>query len=242
MCFHYSLAAGFKAIGTRFNADTKGINQFSPIIHINGFSHPKVPVIIAHETENKAIISTWGLIPEWISSEIKARKIQQSTLNARCETIFEKPSFKYAAKHHRCIVPATGYFEWKHFDKRKYPHYIFSKSNTIISFAGIYTEWGLNLGKKSFHTFSILTKPANALLSKVNNMSKRMPILISKCNEQTWLNAATEQHNITEIINYETNTDLDFYAINQKISNMDEQNISILEPFYYPELDNNLLF
>lgn len=241
MCFHYSLVAELKAIASRFKVSDSGIKPYEPQIHFNGFSHPEAPVIV-YNGEVKAMLANWGLIPEWVRTMEKAEAIRKNTLNARTETAFEKPSFKTSIRHHRCLIPATGFFEWKLHAKKKYPHFIYDKTLEIFAFAGIYSQWGTDMGNRSFHTYSILTKGANALMSDIHNTQKRMPVILSPQNELTWINPRLNHREIKEILDSENNENLDFRTISNDFMQSAVPSEESLKTFHYPELDNNLLF
>ncbi|MFB6341167.1 SOS response-associated peptidase [Saccharicrinis sp. FJH62] len=241
MCFHYSLATNVRKLSKRFGVTSDLIKDYTPLIHFNGFSHPQAPVIL-NQDGPIAIMANWGLIPDWVRTLEEAEKMRNNTLNARAETIFEKPSFKTPIRNHRCLIPATGFFEWKQYENKKYPHYVFVKNLDVFAFAGIYSEWGTDMGNKSFHTFSILTKAANPLMSEINNIQKRMPVILSPGNEKRWINSKLNHRDIVEILNQENNDNLDFRTIRHDFMQSSEPADKVLKTWHYPELDNNLLF
>lgn len=112
--------------------------QFKPSKFLNGFSHPQLPIIM-DETRDILSTATWGLIPFWA----KDRSIQKQTLNAKIETIKEKPSFKNSFNK-RCLVLVKGFYEWKWLDdkgKQKHKHSLTVKDQEIFSLGGIYSNW-----------------------------------------------------------------------------------------------------
>lgn len=95
---------------------------------VSGFSHPKLPVF-----KNDAVeICEWGLVPSFANTEEKARKLANMTLNARSETIHQKPSFRNSIKKNRCILPLDGFYEWQHNGKHKQPFYIYPTDETVF--------------------------------------------------------------------------------------------------------------
>lgn len=106
--------------------------------HVNAFNFPKYPIITKSD---EVQVFNWGLIPFWTKDETNADEIRRMTLNARADTIFEKPSFREPIMKKRCIVPSTGYFEWRHEGSKKIPYYIYLKDEPIFSMAGIYDTW-----------------------------------------------------------------------------------------------------
>ena len=107
MCFHSKQSKEAQTVEKRFNAKIEDISMFQPTDHINAFAYPKTPVII---DESPGIIKhfNWGLIPSWAKDD----EIKKFTINARIETIKEKPSFRNSVNK-RCLVISDGFYEWK---------------------------------------------------------------------------------------------------------------------------------
>jgi putative SOS response-associated peptidase YedK len=156
--------------------------------HINGFTHTKIPVI-TNEQPHLVQGYNWGLIPKWAKDEKSAHDLRKLTLNAKSETIFEKPSFRDAAKTNHCIVLASGFFEWKTVGKDKIPHYIYCPEMPIMPLAGLYTTWKNNATQTSVNTVTILTTEANELMAEIHNDKKRMPVILPKHNIKKWFDA-----------------------------------------------------
>ena len=177
--------------------------------HVSGFSHPKM-IIYTNEDPFIPTISNWGLIPFWTKDEKQANSIRSKTLNARGETIFEKPSFRKAARTNRCIIHIDGFYEHHHFKGKTYPFYIYQKNEEPISLGGLWDEWVNKNSGEIIHSFSIITTKANSLLKKIHNNPKlkegRMPVIIKRENEDKWLNAK----NSADCINFLNPNDEDF--------------------------------
>ncbi len=120
----------------------------------------------------------WGLIPHWS----KDSSIGNKMINARCETIHEKPSFRGPIRFHRCLIPASGFFEWQHIDERKQPYLIQRKDGEPMAFAGIWESWK-NDGE-TIETCAILTTEANSLMRDIHN---RMPVILAASEFDHWL-------------------------------------------------------
>lgn len=115
----------------------------------------------------------WGLIPALTKSESDAKKISEMCLNARTETVFNLPSFYNPVLTKRCLIPATGYFEFHHRDGNSIPYYIFLKDEIIFPFCGLYEIWkSKEAENETINTFTILTVPANSLCTKIYNGGK----------------------------------------------------------------------
>jgi putative SOS response-associated peptidase YedK len=193
MCFNYSLNTSIKSLESRFNANIKQEIKL-PVYHANAFSFREMPVITYHES-NDIELFRWGLIPGSIRYDIQAEKIKKFTINAKSETVFEKPSFKNSILFKRCLIPATGYFEWQHVNKEKNPYFIYLTDRKIFSFAGIWDTY-LSEDGKEINTFSILTKEADEFNAKIHNSKKRMPIILEEEYEKQWLTPNLDKNTI----------------------------------------------
>lgn len=131
---------------------------------------------VAHLVDGEAVIEllTWGFAPKWLQDPSKAQ------INARAETVREKPMFRKAAKNSRCLVPATGWYEWRMMDDRKQPYAIAAADREPLMFAGI-EENG---------TFAILTTEAIPALAHVH---RRMPRVLNAEEQKDWLGAGEER-------------------------------------------------
>ena len=206
MCYYISINKKKQDLKKRFKKEIDQKTLFDDSLYINAFTKPLIPII---STENTDLIQfyQWGLIPFWVKDQQKALQIQSGNFNSKCETIFEKPSFKYSIKNKRCLVIVTGFFEYFDFNNKKYPFYIKLKSNEIFCLAGIWDNW---YDKK---TLSIITTEANPLMAKIHNTKKRMPVILKSEDEEKWLypNLSNEEIN-SFFIPYNEN-DMDAYTV-----------------------------
>jgi len=244
MCFHYSLKN--KKRKRQLKAKDLFAQQetsFESVYHANGFNNPMMPVITNVDSDKLQMFS-WGLIPGWTKSMDEAEKIRKMTLNAKSETIYEKPSFRNAIKSKRCLIPATGFFEWQTVNNKKYPYYISLKDEDVFMFAGIWDSWTDKQSGEIINTFSIITTTANLLLQKIHNVKQRMPVILEPEKEYLWLENSLKPDNITSLLlPYNTN-EMTAYTIGKQISSthVNTNNEDILKPFSYPELIDNRLF
>lgn len=123
----------------------------------------------------------WGLIPSWTKQAPSGPPL----INARSETAAEKPAFRHAVKRRRCLIPASGFYEWRREGEAKVPLYIRLKDGSPMAFAGIWEAWTPPEGP-AVESFSILTTAANDLLAAIHD---RMPVLIDPADRPAWLNA-----------------------------------------------------
>jgi len=174
--------------------------------HVSGFSHPKM-IIYTNKNPYSPTLSNWGLIPFWTRDQKQANSIRTNTLNARGETIFEKPSFRKAANSNKCIIHIDGYYEHHHYKGKTYPFFIFRKDQKPLSIAGLWDEWiNINTGEV-LNSFSIITTKANQLMQKIHNNPKltegRMPVVINNEEEDQWLTAENKNDCLKYIIPFE---------------------------------------
>lgn len=121
----------------------------------------------------------WGLIPHWA----KDSSIGSRMINARYETVHEKPSFRSAIRTRRCIIPASGFFEWDHSGKVNVPHYITLKDGSPLALAGIWDSWQ-SPGGETIESCSILTTTSNSLVAALHS---RMPVILHPTEFDLWL-------------------------------------------------------
>ncbi|MCQ4035060.1 SOS response-associated peptidase [Kaistella montana] len=183
MCYFINTSLSEEEIENSYNVRFDG-EHYQPTEFLNGFSHSLVPVIL-DEDINIATTAYWGLIPFWA----KNKDIRKQTLNAKIETIKEKPSYRNNYNK-RCLVLVKGFYEWKWLDdkgKEKNKHFLTVKDQEIFSLGGIYSHWTDTESGKDITTFSIVTTEANELMAEIHNTKHRMPIVLNKSIEMEWL-------------------------------------------------------
>lgn len=186
MCFFMAQNQPISKVENRFNAKVDKPDNFLQSDYIVGFEYLNVPIILDSKPE---IINTnyhWGLVPSW-SKDIDFRK---NTLNARIETLEEKPSFKNVTQN-RCLVIASSFFEWRWLDdkgKSKEKYQIYSSESETFAFAGLYETWMNPMTGIAYNSFSIVTTQANEQMNYIHNHKGRMPVMLKKGDEKEWLN------------------------------------------------------
>ena len=183
MCYYVDSNISKTNLKKIYNVGYEG-KDFEAKDFLNGYSHPLVAVIL-DENPTVATAANWGLIPYWA----KDRSIQKQTLNARVETIAEKPSYRNNYEK-RCLVLVKGFYEWKWMDgkgKVKQKHFLTLPHTDIIALGGIYGNWTDKESGEELTTFSIVTTEANELMTEIHNTKHRMPIVLTKAMEKDWL-------------------------------------------------------
>lgn len=203
MCFYNSMSAKATKLAARYGRNLSVVEIAEKILkeqeqyRVNAFSFPDCPVI----TSDPEIQSyRWGLIPFWVKDEKQADEIKRMTLNARADTIFQKPSFREPIRSKRCIIPSTGYFEWRHEGDKKIPYYIFLKDEEIFSMAGVYDSWQDKATGEIINTFSIITTEANPLTDYIHNTKHRMPAILNQEDEKRWLDPKLGKSDIEQLL------------------------------------------
>lgn len=167
-----------------------------PLHHASGFTHPEL-LIYTDEEPTFPKVATWGLVPHWTKGSEQQKKLWNATLNARGETIFEKPAFRDAAQHQRCIIYVDGFYEHHHYAGKAYPFYIQDKEQQPLALAGLWNEWRNPDTKGLLRTFSIVTTRANSLMEHIHNNPRlpapRMPLILPWEREEAWLKPITTE-------------------------------------------------
>lgn len=188
MCYTVSIFAQTHVIETDTGALFEHPEDYVPYYHVSGFAHPRLP-LITNSAPDTVQICTWGLIPRWTKDGQGAKKIQAMTLNARRETVFEKPSFRDAIAKRRALLPVNGFVEWRHEGTIKQPHYVRIPSGSVFTMGCLWEDWTNPESGEVHRTFSIVTTDANLLMSHVHNSKHRMPVVILPQDRDQWLHA-----------------------------------------------------
>lgn len=242
MCFFYALSQTAQSLKNRYQLKLDFDFELEPELteakyYISGFEFPKLPVITNRQPDRLQGF-TWGLIPFWVKTSTEAMEIRTHTLNARSDTVFIKPSFRNAIRERRCLVPADGFYEWREFNGKKYPYYIFLKSKEIFSFAGIWEEWTDRSTGEVLKTFSILTTDANPLMERIHNTKKRMPVILPREGEREWLRNGLSREEIIALTKPLKQELMAAHPISKLITlkSVNRNVPAVQEAFDYPEL------
>lgn len=184
MCFSVALTRETIENDPRFHHLLDELYQ-NPGFRISGFSFPGLPVL-RENFNSPGDLLHWGLIPAWVKDTDKAGKIRSGTINARWESLSEKPSFRDSWPAKRCILPVEGFYEPHLEGTRKSTWYIRPRDKGLIYLGGIWQE-NRNLPEDWPNlTFSILTFESRDLLQKVHNEKPRMPVMLRREAASDW--------------------------------------------------------
>jgi putative SOS response-associated peptidase YedK len=169
-----------------------------------------VPVIIANSSR-QIVLMRWGLIPHWAKDAKTAYKM----INARVETLTQRPAFRGLLSHHRALVPASGFYEWQGKGREKTPYYIHPQDDQYIAFAGLYDTWTTPDGE-DLYTFTIITTEADPFMAKLHN---RMPVILARELEDDWLDPAlTQARDVLDVLSRSTGLELDAYPVSRMVN------------------------
>lgn len=188
---------------------------------------PTQNVPVVKESQKRDVeMMHWGLIPFWA----KEKSIGERMINARAETLMEKPAFRQAFKQRRCLILADGFFEWQRKDPKipKVPMYFQLKNGTPFAFAGLWESWHEN-PETELHSCTIITCTPNELVGKIHN---RMPVIFDKDHCWQWL----EEQDITRLesllIPYPAEK-MQAITIGRQVNNPKEDNPDVIRPLAY---------
>lgn len=214
-----------------------------PYFHVSGFAHPKLLVFTDAEPMEPQLI-TWGYVPYWTKSQADAKKIRTQTLNARGETIFEKPAFRHAAKGKRCLIYLDAFYEHHHAGAKKFPFRIADPDGNPIAVAGLWDEWVNRETGEIYRSCTIVTTSANSLMAKIHNNTKaemgpRMPAILPREKQDEWLapfTAAADKEKLQALLK-PYDGPLRAYAVRQLLGKNTIGNVpEIREAFHYDEI------
>jgi putative SOS response-associated peptidase YedK len=178
MCGRFTLTADPADLQEVFQWVNFGNADFLPRYNI---APSQALAVVANTGQNKLDFFTWGLVPFWA----KDPSIGNRMINARAETLAEKPSFKNAFKRRRCLILADGFYEWQKIpgEKTKIPNYIHMKDGKPFAFAGLWEDWNSPDGSRILSGTIITTEP-NQLMAPIHN---RMPVILPESSYEQWL-------------------------------------------------------
>lgn len=184
VCGRYSLFTDYAILIDRFNVEKMAVDEGEYTPSYNVAPSQQIIAIINDSHKNRLGTLRWGLIPPWAKDE----KIGSKMINARSETVAEKPSFRNAFKKKRCLVVADSFYEWQRKGGEKIPMRIKLKNGEPFAFAALWESWKAPDGK-TVNTCSILTTEANSLMKSIHD---RMPVILTKEEEEMWLDPNVE--------------------------------------------------
>lgn len=219
MCGRFVLAASLADVIEEFGvADWAG--NFSGRYNIAPGSEVAA---VVHDGERKLVFLKWGLIPSWA----KDPDIGSRMINARAETVGEKPSFRESFRKRRCLIAASGYYEWRKSEGRKIPYYIHAQSGRLLGFAGLYDTW-IAPGGAPVRTCTIITTEAAQTIRPIHD---RMPLVIPKDAIPQWLDPAlTDTQTLVPLLAGSSEENLAAYEVSALVNSPKNDFPRLIEP------------
>jgi putative SOS response-associated peptidase YedK len=216
MCGRYTIIAKAEEIEKRFHVEVP--EYYIP--RYNAAPTQILPVITNHSPDGLSFFR-WGLIPSWA----KDTSIGSRMINARSESVHEKPSFKQALRKRRCIVPADGFYEWKKTDaKTKIPHRITLMKETLFSFAGLWEKY-IDPDENHIYSFTIITTSANEAIAPLH---ERMPVMLDQHAEDRWLDDSLDTHQHLELLKPYDPTVIRTYPVSNMVNKPENDNPELI--------------
>lgn len=225
MCGRSSLTKTQKEIEIRFKANfySEELERYNPLPNFNIAPTHYVPVILS---DNAAAIRLlrWGLIPFWAAN----KSIGSKMINARAETLMDKPAFKNLLQSQRCLVPMDGFYEWRREGNKKLPYRIISSHQEIFSVCGLWDKWNDKTTGENIHSYTIITVAANEKMSYLHN---RMPVLLNPEIEKLWLDESLGVKDLLQLLKPCKNHEIEYYRVSEQVNNVKENNPDLIKPF-----------
>ncbi|AST91283.1 MULTISPECIES: SOS response-associated peptidase [Sutcliffiella] len=221
MCGRFTLITTFEYLISEFDIQL----AFDEELFANSYNiapTQQIVSIINDGTNNRMGHLKWGLIPSWAKDEKMASKM----INARSETVDEKPSFKRSFYQRRCLIPMDSFYEWKRDGKAKIPMRIKMKDDSLFGVAGLWDTWKAPSGE-AVHTCTVLTTEPNDLLTDIHD---RMPVILPKEKQSIWLDPATKDKTELKSLLIPYNSDeMIAYEVSPKVNSTRNNSIDLIE-------------
>jgi putative SOS response-associated peptidase YedK len=217
MCGRYSLVPT-ENIAERFDAAEQ---QLALLPRYNVAPNQAMPVVVRN-SPNRLVEMQWGLIPAWS----KEPRVKFSTINARAETVATSTVFRGPFKSRRCLVPASGFYEWKQTAQGKQPFCIRLRGAELFAFAGLYDIWRDDDGNE-LRSYTIITTAPNSLVAPIHN---RMPVILRREDEAAWLNKETDPDALLRLLVAYPADEMEVFPVSRALNNPANEGAGLLQP------------
>lgn len=221
MCGRYTLVET-KGLKKRFNTD----NNLASTVRPNYNAAPKqyMPIIRIKDGRRRIEIMQWSLLPVWAKGN---SKFKFSTFNAKAENLMTSGLWKKSFESRRCLVPATGFYEWKSDKDGKHPYYIKVKGRDIFSLAGIFDEWTDQDTGEIISSYTIITTTPNKDMKGIHD---RMPVILEVKEEKDWLREDADLSDMMALLNPYKDKGLEMYEVDSAVGKVASQGIELTYP------------
>jgi len=219
MCGRYTLTSAPEAIRALFRFEEQP--NFPPRYNIAP-TQP-IPIVRLVNGKRQFALVRWGLLPSWV----KDPKAFSLIINARGESVLDKPAFRAAMKYRRCLIPADGFYEWQRGGVRKRPYYVRAKNGRPLAYAGLWETW-MGPNGEELETAAIVTTDANATLAPIH---ERMPVVVPPEAFDLWLNCAhVDAETAAALIQPAPDDLLEAYEISTAVNRVANDDARLIEP------------
>ncbi|MFM7767930.1 MAG: SOS response-associated peptidase [Bacteroidota bacterium] len=215
MCGRFSLTKTETEIEARFGAKFYS----NDLIKRYNVAPSQLALVLTNNNANELQFFKWGLIPSWA----KDSNIGNRMINARFETLKEKPSFKNLINRKRCLVIADGFYEWRNVGGKKKPVRITLMDEKLFAMAGLWDEWRDPINGNIVKSFTVVTVPANELISPIHD---RMPAILHPNSEKNWLNLDP----IDDMLTTYPENPMNLYPVSDKLNSPSNDSPDLINP------------
>lgn len=220
MCGRFTLTATLDEIAAQFDVPTVSI-EHQPRYNI---APTQEVLVVVQNGERRLEKFRWGLVPHWA----REPNLRYSMINARAETVTEKPSYRIPFAKRRCLVLADGFYEWQKTDGKKVPMYVRLKSGRPFGFAGLWDVWVPDEGGEPLKSCTIITTTSNALLKPIHD---RMPVILPNDAIDAWLTLdGSRQAELLSLLKPYPETEMEVYAVSQYVNSPANDSPACIQP------------
>jgi putative SOS response-associated peptidase YedK len=218
MCGRYTLKTPINGLAERFEIEEYP-SSLNPSYNIAPTQ--EVAAVVEEDEKRKLEMFHWGLIPSWAKDPAIGNKM----INARAETVSEKPSYRSAFKKRRCLILADGFYEWQKTDNGKQPYYIKMQDDSPFAFAGLWEIWQ---DGEEIRSSTIITTDANDLMGEIHH---RMPVILHPENYGVWLDPGfDEKEALIDLLKPYPSNKMEAYAVSRRVNKPSNNEPSVVEP------------
>jgi len=192
---------------------------------------PTQPIAIVRMTEGKRhfALVRWGLIPAWV----KDPRAFSLLINARAESVNEKPAFRNAMKYRRCLVPADGFYEWKREGEKKRPYFVRRRDGAPIAFAGLWENW-MGPNGEEVESAAIVTTTASRSIAHIHD---RMPVIVPPEAFDFWLDPKVDAQTAAAVLTPAPDAQIEAYEVSSAVNRTANDSAALIEPLREPEAE-----
>jgi putative SOS response-associated peptidase YedK len=220
MCGRFTLTTSRKQVAEQFPLFE--VPDLEPRFNIAPTQPVAAARVLAEPERREVVLLRWGLIPSWADDPAIGNRL----LNARAETVADKPSFRSAYRKRRCLIPADGFYEWQKLGKQKQPYFIHLRDGALFAFAGLWEHWERD--GQPVESCTILTTTANEL---VRPLHERMPVIIEPRDYPRWLDPGNQTAAGLDVLlrPYPAEA-MGLYAVSTHVNNPRHEDAECLKP------------